>query len=141
MKFLNFKDYDDKKCITPTQLTLLLDLEEQASEKKEQIYVSLMHRNFDNSGTSRLIVIIPSDYVSKENQRTYKYQAFYLDGNDVANSLSGICGMYANLDIALFEADLLAGVETSEQLQKKKPELNARIDNIHKALQEKERNV
>ena len=130
MKFLNFKEQSEKSCITSSQLELLLSAEEKAAEKEGEIFVSLVHKDFDGQG-SRLIVIQPVIYFDKDTNSTYKYEAYFLDATcEVTKSFSERCGLYLNFDIAKFEADGLYGAQNREELSKRVMELAPRVENV-----------
>ena len=137
MKFLNFKSEEDKLTnISTEQMSTLLQTELKANKTGEEIYVSMVHPNFENNG-NRLLVINPINFHDHVSNKTYKYESYFLD--DKQTSFSGRCGMYLNLDIAKFEADLLYGVQNSTDLAKKKADINNRISNIEDSLQGKQK--
>lgn len=134
MKFLNFNTPEDEECITKEQMTALIRAEKQAAQNNQEIYVALIHNNFENQG-SLLAVITPIDFYDKDFNASYKYQANFLYSTD--KSFAGICGMYFNLEIAKFHVETFFGCQTQEEISKKGSEIGPRIEAIEKSLLER----
>lgn len=136
MKFLNFNTTLDEEAITSQQMTALIRAEKQAAEEGKEIYVALIHNNFENNG-SLLAVICPINFYDKQNNATYKYQANFLYAND--KSFASICGMYLNLEVAKFHVESFYGCKTQEEISKKGSEIGPRIEAIEKSILERTR--
>ena len=134
MKFLNFNTPEDEESITAEQMSALIRAEKQATANGQEIYVSLIHNNFENNG-SLLAVIYPIDFYDKNSNVTYKYQANFLYAND--KTFASICGMYLNLEIAKFHVETFNGCKTQEEISKKGSEIGPRIEAIEKSILER----
>ncbi len=134
MKFLNFNTLEDKASITQDQLIQLMNEEDNAKIKNDEVYVSMVHHNFEEKG-NLMMVISPIDFYDNKMDRHYKYQANFLGADENLNGR--ICGVYSSIDIAKFHVDSFYGAKTLSEFEKRENAIAPRIEAIEKTKKER----
>lgn len=135
MKFINFRTAEDRACITPEQLAMLLEEESKAAAFNNEVNVALVSTNFENKG-NLMMVVTPIDYHDEKMDKYYKYQANFMSQDP---EISGkICGMYSNDKLARFHVESFYGANTIAEFDKIESEMAARISEIEKSKRERE---
>lgn len=134
MKFVNFNTIEEKSCITGEQLAMLLVEESKASSSNKEVYVSLVHNNFDEKG-NLMMVITPIDFYDDKMDRHYKYQANFLSQDPEIDGR--ICGVYSDIDVAKFHVETFYGAENMKEFEKRDKDIAPRLEAIENNRKER----